>query len=275
MRFTKNFKMDKVNDNGAAGGGIPIPPNPGATTQQPPPENPPPIEKTGAESINFGYDTTPPADESPKEKGEETPTGTTPTETPITKISEIKEPGTGYGEEAVKVEDISAPVDPAAPPTPPDEYDKVLGHIPKENAAEIKAFAIENKVSPEVAKKWADKAAEAIKAQEVNAANMERQAEQAKNTQRKKWHDELKADPDFGGANFQANVVRSEKVLAEFMPETKKFLTERKSMLPPYVMRDLAKMAAHLYATDKLNSGEPPVVAETEKVVDRVKDFYT
>ena len=277
MKFTENLKMDKVNEGGGAAGGMPTPDSVKPAAEQPPTATPPPAEAPGNEpDHNFGYEKTPAAAEPPKEEGAPSKTGDTPPETPVTKISEIKEPGTGYGEEPPKVEEVppAAPKPGEAPPAP-DEYDKVLGHIPKENAAEIKAFAIENKVSPEIAKKWADKAAEAIKAQELHAANMERQAEQQKNAQRKAWHDELKADPTFGGASFQSNVVRAEKVLAEFMPETKKFLTERKSMLPPYVMRDLAKMSAHLYATDRLNPGEPIVKAETEKDIDRVKDFYS
>ena len=39
-------------------------------------------------------------------------------------------------------------------------------------------------------------------------------------------------DPEFGGENFDKNVDRVEKVLEKYMPNMKKVLTERGSMLP-------------------------------------------
>ena len=68
----------------------------------------------------------------------------------------------------------------------------------------------------------------------------------------------MKNDPALGGEKFEHNVMQAEKVLEEFMRATKTMLTERGSMLPPYVMRDLARLAEHLYAAPVFNSGEPP-----------------
>lgn len=275
MNFIKNLKLNKVEDAGS--GGMPIPPTPPVTpAAQPPAAATPPAEPSGEEpDHNFGYDKTPAEGDKDKKEGTPPKAGTPPPEAPVTKIADVKEPGTGYNEEPPKVEEIVAPVAPATPPAEQDEFDKVLTEIPKEDAKVIKDFATENKIPPEVAKKWADQVKVNIAAVAVQRANMERQAEQQKSVQRKSWHDELKADPKFGGANFQANVVRAEKVLSEFGPDLKKQLTEGKGMLPPNVMRMLASLADKLYATDNLVSGDPPPKQEDEAVVDRVKDFYS
>lgn len=276
MTFIKSLKMDKASEAPAAGG-MPIPPTPGTPAEQPPTKDAPPPKEEGNEPNDFGYETTPPA-EPPKKEGAPPKAGDTPPETAPEKIADIKEPGTGYGAEAPKIDET--PVVDTPPETPPalDEVDKVLTDIPKEDAKVIKDFVTENKLTPEVAKNWATKVKQNIEAAKAHAANMEKQAEQQKNLQRKKWDTELRADPDFGGTKYETNVVRAERVLAEFMPQTKKFLTERKSMLPPYVMRDLAKMADSLYATDKLNQGDPPVSDAEKKpqtMDDRINDFYS
>lgn len=276
MRFMPNLKMDKASETPA--GGSP-PANPPVTPAEPPAATPPtPPKAEGSESNDFGYEPVTPAADPSKKEGAAAKAGDTPPETPATKIAEVKDPGTGYGAEAPVVDET--PVVPVVPATPPvqDEFDKVLADIPKEDAKVIKDFATENKLTPEVAAKWALKVKENVEARKVATANMERQAEQQKTIQRKKWDAELRVDPDFGGAKYETNVVRAERVLAEFMPQTKKFLTERKSMLPPYVMRDLAKMADSLYATDKLNQGEPPVTEAQEKpqtMDERINDFYS
>lgn len=262
--FIKPLKLDKVNEN--AGGGAPATATPPASSepaqQQPPAATPPAAQAQGDELDDFGYakvsEGNPPTPAAPK-AGDPAPKAAAPP------TEEITDPGTGYGKEPPVIED--APPAPAAatPPAATDELDKALEGLPKEDADEIKAFALENKVTPELAKKWVDKTKAAIEKNKLTAANMEKQIEQEKTRQRRVWHDELKNDKDFGGANFDSNINRAEKVLQEFMPQTKKELTARKAMLPPYVMRDLAKMADHLYATDKLTTGDPipPVKEET------------
>lgn len=275
MLFIKNLKLDKVNEGGGAGG-MPLPPTVKSAAEQPPAEATPPAETPGAETDhNFGYEPTPPADTPAKKEGEAPKAGDTPPETPVTKISEVKDPGTGYREEPPKVDATPPVVPPVTPPAEPDEFDKALSDIPKADAAEIKAFATENKIPVEVAKKWGEKVKANVAAVQAQRANMERQAEQEKITQRKSWHDELKADPKFGGEKFQTNIVRAERVLADFGPDLKKQLTEGKGMLPPNVMRMLASLADKLYATDKLNPGEPPVAAAPEEKGDPIKDFYS
>lgn len=271
----KNFtmKMNKVGDVAPGGEPPASPPKPPA--EQPPAAPNPPAKAEGDIEIDdFGYAKVPAADPSKKE-GAATKAGDPPPETPVTKISEVKEPGTGYGEEPPKVDEVVAPpAPPVVPPAELDDFDKVLADIPKEDAKTIKDFATENKLTPEVAKKWADKVKANIEIAKTERANMERQADQQKKIQRKQWHDELKADATFGGEKFQLNVVRAERVLVDFGPDLKKQLTEGKGMLPPNVMRMLAAVANKLYATDTLPQGDPPPKAESTEEVDPVKDFY-
>ncbi len=271
----KKPRLDKVSDGSPAGGMPPVPPViPKPPEQQPPAETPAPAEGKGSEFDDFGYPKAAPAEAPPKE-GEKPKEGDPQPKAAAKEPEEVAEPGTGYGDKAPKVEDAVPPVIPAVPPQAPDDIDKALEGVPKEDALEIKAFAVEHKLTPEVAKAWGDKVKAAVAQNAVEVANMERIAEQQKSQQRHSWYNELKNDKDFGGANFDRNRLQAEKVLQEFMPSTKKELTARGSMLPPYVMRDLAKMGDHLYATERLTQGDPivPVVPENKK--DEALEFYT
>lgn len=89
------------------------------------------------------------------------------------------------------------------------------------------------------------------------------QAEAVKK-QRSDWKGELQGDPEFGGENFDKNVDRVNKVLDKYMPDTKKILTERGTMLPPYIMRDFLKLDSVLNPKTKLPVGEPPAVVKEE-----------
>jgi len=81
---------------------------------------------------------------------------------------------------------------------------------------------------------------------------------------RASWLTELKTDADFGGENFEANVDRAEKVLEEFLPNTKKALTGRGSMMPPYIMRDLLALYKTMNPTTKLITGDPIELVKKE-----------
>lgn len=267
-------RLDKASEK-PAGGGMPAPPQviPQPPQQQPPAETPAPVEATGGDFDDFGYPKAPAA-KAPEEKGEKPKEGDPKPKDPAEKPQEVAEPGTGYGDKAPEVPDV-VPVVPAVPPTAPDDIDKALEGLPKEEIEPMKAFAIEHKLSPEVMKAWADKTKLVLEKNKIDATNMEKRIEQEKMQVRASWYKELKDDKDFGGANFDRNRLQAEKVLQEFMPQTKKALTSRGSMLPPYVMRDLAKLADHLYATERLTQGDPivPVVPDDKK--DDALDFYT
>jgi hypothetical protein len=71
------------------------------------------------------------------------------------------------------------------------------------------------------------------------------------------WYNELKADKDFGGAKFDANVKMVNKFVGDFLPSLKKMLTEKDGMMPPSVMKDYLSLAKKLNETEKLVQGDP------------------
>lgn len=105
-----------------------------------------------------------------------------------------------------------------------------------------------------------------------------RQAENAKKVkeQRAGWVKELKEDPDFGGESFGSNVKKVDRVLNDFLPNVKKKLTESKGMLPPYIMRDLAKLSKNLYGTEGFVKGEEQQSKKEVKSEDQeIDEFYS
>lgn len=260
LNFMPKLKLDK--DKGEGGGGSP--PDESKEDPAPPAGDPPPKEE-GDNLDEHGYEKV------PKEEGDKEKAGDPPKEDPAPK--EIKDPATGYGDEPPKPED---PPKEDPPPKPdPDELDPVVEGLPKEEADKIKDFVKKHGVTKDHAKAFADLRKVEIAEAEAHFKKQEKEFEQQKIRIRAEWHKELKEDPAFGGENFKKNVSDAEKVLAEHMPQTKKSLTERKAMLPPYLMRDLAKLAKHLYSTEKLIQGEPKTPKEDEKVVDEALDFYS
>lgn len=185
----------------------------------------------------------------------------------------IEVPSTGYGEKPPEVE-VQA--------TPPEEKKDVdLGFelkvdeiIPKDEVSKVKEFAKKHSLTKEQAQAYFDlRKTEVQESKTAFEAAQKAQKLEVQQT-RANWHKELKDDPTFGGDKFDYNIQRAEKVLQEFMPGTKKMLTERGSMLPPYVMRDLVKLAEHLYSTQKLTQGDPSVAPKEKEEVDEALAFY-
>ncbi len=271
--FIKMPKLDKANPDGAAGGAPPaapvVPP-----AQQPPAAGATPPAEGGDTHDELGYEKTPEA-KPPEKEGAPPKAGDPAPKAPAPKPEEIKDPATGYGKEPPVVPD-APPAPPAAvvPPATPDELDKAVEGLPELDAKEIKAFAKENGVTPEVAKKWADKVKATIAADAVNATNMQKQAEQEKLRTRAAWHKDLKDDKDFGGEKFDLSLSRSEKTLSEFFPELKKELTETGQVLRPSVMRGLNRIAERMHATEKLTQGDPVVPPKKTEEKDAALEFY-
>lgn len=186
-----------------------------------------------------------------------------PTTTETTKL-------TGYGDEPPKVEEVKPPVEEPKSVKEYLGYELDLKGLEKTEAEKITAFAKANKLSEETAKAFLD-----LKKSEI-AADLKLKADQEAQTQKEiaalksSWDSELRNDPYFGKEKFAHNVQKVEKVLNEFMGETKNMLTERKSMLPPYVMRDLAKLADHLYSTEKLVQGEAAKSSEEKHFLEEL-----
>ena len=253
------FMIQEENKEGGASGGAP-------TNKETPPidqsKTPAPPEADGSKFDEFGYE----KEKTPVEPGKE---GTPPPK----EETKVENPATGYTEEPPKVDDP-----PVIPPPPVPKVD--LGYeldtkdLHETDVKKLTEFAKTHKLTKEVAQGLVDdRKAEAIALKKVIEDGKAAQEKAIKET-KAAWHKELKTDPTFGGENFDKNLMKVEKVLAEFLPNTKKVLTEGKTMLPPYVMRDLCKLADHIFSTEKLTTGDPkePVV---EAKQESPLDFYT
>lgn len=177
---------------------------------------------------------------------------------------EVEKKATGYDKEPEKVEEDDAEDSLSEEDEKKDDGQddaeeeiklKTEG-LEKEQAEEIQGLAKELKLSKEQAQKLVDREVERNKKLDKSIEEQRKAAERRRKEIRAKWHKELKEDSDFGGANFDKSVHKAERVLEDFFPNMKKELTESGAMLPPYVMRDLAKLAESLYAKPKFQSGD-------------------
>lgn len=249
--------LDKAADDKGAAGGT-------GSASETPPATPPADaagvtapQATGDERDAFGYKIIK-ADEPPKE-GEKTGKEKDPPAPPPKeeKLEDIKDPASGYG---VKPPEIPKEDDPPAgdPPEPPKDAEIDVKGLADAEVAKVKEFAKANGLSKEQAQKFADlKKSEALVASQAQAAAQKKnQIEVAK--LKASWHEELKSDKDFGGeagVNFDKSLLKVEKVLKDFLPGTKKQLTEGGITLHPTVMKDLAKLADKLYGSEKFEQG--------------------
>jgi len=183
---------------------------------------------------------------------------------------------TGYGEEPPKIEE---PKKEEKPPEAAAEAAKELDidvkDLPEDDAKSIKEFAKKHNVTKEIAQAMADmkKTEHAEVSQDIEQRRQD--TENRKKKMASDWHNELKNDSTFGGEKFAYNLKQAEKVIDQFLPNLKSRLLEDKQMLPPYIMKDLAKLAKHLYSTEKLTQGEPIVqTKETDDKEDHLA-FYT
>lgn len=249
-------------------------PTPTPTPTEVTPPVPAPVEEPKAGEVDdLGY-TIPAAPEST----EVTPSEEPKTPTPDEKTKDDKtgydkdEDSTGYGKEdetkEPKPEDKKPNEEDKGEEDKTDEekaaeeveanIKKHLEELPENFDRErVAAFAKENGMT--------DKQVEAyVKLEKENHASLVTERAEAIKEQRKAWKGELQGDPEFGGENFDKNVDRVNKVLDKYMPDTKKVLTERGTMLPPYIMRDFLKLDKILNPTSKLPTGEPPAVKKEE-----------
>jgi hypothetical protein len=231
---------------------------------------PPPVDAPKTIEVDdFGY-AIEASSEVEKEKAE-------PKKEPVVvEEEEIKDPATGYSTEEppapkevpiVKEEKKDPPADdPLAIEEP--------GDLLEDEIKELKAFATEKKLNKEAFKSLVDfKKAEVKKAQEfVNNQQKEAAALAAKT--RHDWHKELKADPTFGGNNFEHSLKDVEKILKDHLPNVKNKLTESKGILPPYIMKDLAALAKHIYGTKKMVQGDKIETKVTEEKQNDPLAFY-
>jgi hypothetical protein len=249
-KLQNKIPLDKADDatGGTGVGSAVVEPK---ITPTPPPEK---IDKapegTGDKQFDeFGYE------KISKDEGDKDPKAKKLDKKPDDKIEKL---ATGYDKEPpVIVEEVKPPV--VEPPVELGFELKVDEVIPKDEVTKVKEFAKAHGLTQTAAQAYLDLRAGEVKEIATAQAEAIKNAEREVAATRSKWYSELKADPVFGGEKMQHNVMHVEKVLQEFMPLTKKELTDRGSVLPPYVMRDLAKLAEHLYSTENLIQGEPSI----------------
>lgn len=248
LRFIPILKLEEIKDGQGAGASGNEP-----KTEQAPAQGDTGSQAEGDQFDDFGYPIT-------KEEGDKKPEGSgdKKSEVPKEEPTKIENPSTGYGDEPPKIED--------APPEKkedPKKDDIDLGFevnaegVPAEELSKLKSFLKKHNASKELAQELIDQRKQEIASIKAEQEAAEKEMKLERDRTRVAWHKELKDDPNFGGDKFGFNVLRAEKVVEEFMPNTKKRLTETKAMLPPYVMRDLVKLADHLYSTEKLVQGDP------------------
>jgi len=272
--FIAKINREQIKDGEPGGAPPPATPPPATPPAEPPKAPVEPPAAPAAETDQFGY---------PIEKKPGDPPATPPVDPAappkLPDAKDLKENQTGYELDESKVEPPPAepPKAPTEPPPPPTEFDKKFEKLPKPVAEEAKAEAKELGLEGEQLDKYVSRR-EVMVARNVAARQeAQRQAQADVQRQRAAWRDELVKDPTFGGQNFQANVVKAQKVLDDVMPATKKILTETKTVLPPYVMRDLASLYDRLHKSSTFTHGDPPAPPEppAKDKLSEALEFYT
>lgn len=193
---------------------------------------------------------------------------TPPPVAPVTEAKPVDKAVTGYGKEseAEAVKDTPPVTEAAKTEVPTTDEEKVkaeLAEVVKElpdsiDKDKLTKFALDNKLTKEQLVAYSN----LVKEDQKNSEASQKEAVKA---QRLEWKNELAKDPEFGGEYFDKNVDRVEKVLENYMPNMKKVLTERGSVLPPYIMRDLLALSKVLNPTTNLVIGEVGQAEGTDK----------
>lgn len=268
LNFMHLLKLEQLEaEKGGGGGGNPAAP---AAAKPPVSDNTP----AGDDAFDeLGYAKEPAAAAAPASTGKKDEGGEAGKKPESQAAADDKASNaSGYGEEPADVEP------PKADPPPAGEeidlgYELKTEGLSPEEAKNLKGLLKDLGATKEQAEKLLATRKSELKAAEESRKKAEEAMKQEQAETRKRWHNELKNDPNFGGEKFAFNVKRAEKVIEEFMPDTKKVLTERKSMLPPYVMRDLLRLGNHLFATESLKQGDPPAPPAPEEQDDALA-FY-
>lgn len=158
------------------------------------------------------------------------------------------------------------PAAPAAAATPAGEF-KVEVDLKDFNDVDKKLFT-ENfekyKLPKEAQQALVDIRKNYLQQQAVEQSNYQKELDAQILKTKTDWFNELKNDKDFGGANFDANTKMVNKFINDFMPNTKKMLTEKGGMLPPNTMRDFHAVAKKLYETEGFVQGDGSAASETK-----------
>lgn len=174
-------------------------------------------------------------------------------------------------QESVPQEDASGYLTEEAKPTeakPTEEKPLEINTETLDEATvkEVQEFAKVNGLTKEQAQAVADKYKALVQDQAKYKADYEKTVKETY----KKWEEDLRRDPDFGGANFVKSVYDVNKLLNENMPGLKNLLTSGGKRLPPSVMKDLNSLAKRVYGETEFNQGQ----AVSQKDTWKPTDFY-
>jgi len=254
--------FNQVNPGDTGGGGA----NAQTTPQVPPPAQsaPTPQAQGGIEYDELGY---PKAQSQPPAPNQTPQAAQPPAATPP-----AGEVNSGYNtpppppNAAGYVDPNAAPPAPATPPAAPAAF-KVEADLKDFSDADKQLLTQhfeKYKLPKEAQLALVDIRKSELVAQQQAQAQYQKQVEAETNRIKTEWFNELKNDKDFGGANFDANTKMVNKFIADFMPNTKKMLTEKGGMLPPNTMRDFHAVAKKLYETEGFVQGDGSAASETK-----------
>lgn len=258
-----------------------------SASEQAPPEkeaasNDSGTEKTGDTHDDFGYEVTASTESKESEAAPKAAPETKEKGSGYSEDGDVKG-STGYGDtdpEPVKAESEKGSQEEVVPKVEPTS-DKdsgefkvaEVGDLLPEEVTAIEDFAKTHKLSKEVAEALVAQKKTEVEKWAVTATEKQAEAKRDVARQRVDWHKELKDDKDFGGENFGHNIKKTEKVLDDFFPGMKNKLTTAGGMLPPYVMKDLAKLADHLYSGEKFVTGDTPAPPKKDEET-KPWDYY-
>lgn len=177
---------------------------------------------------------------------------------------------TGYGIGEATDKPAAPPASEAKPAVEPPKPGEFKLEVDMKDLSEADQKSLASIMEKHKLPKDAQESLVNLKKAEIAQSNQQK-AEQEKQYQaqilktKTEWFNELKNDKDFGGANFDANVKLVNKFVTDFMPNTKKMLTEKGGMLPPSTMRDFHSVAKKLYETEGFVQGDSSGASETKQ----------
>lgn len=194
---------------------------------------------------------------------------------PAEEEKKVENPSTGYGKAPKKPEEEKKTEEEKKEPSEESEEQKALKEIEEVlkdtdkllDKAKVTKFATENKLTKAQVEAY-------VKMVKEEEAHFAQEAKKQIEKQKADWFKELKEDKEFGGENFNKNVDRVERLLENNMPNWKKMLTERGTMLPPTIMKDLLGVAKALNPSAKFEGGEPPTPPEDKSNDNFLDEMY-
>jgi len=280
LKFKRMFMLYAPNEEGKDGGG-----GSGYEDTTPDDTNDEGSEDAG-DTDDYGYG------EIPEEAGDEKPEGKAddkPEQTETPKQDEkkpVEKSSTGYLDENGEPKSEEKPKEEPKKDEPPkteqkpgegDEFlkDVKFEGVNDEDKKTLSDFIKTHKLPKEAAQAMVDLRKTESEKIKAFAAEHDKKMKDLEAEVKRGWIKELKEDKDFGGTNFAHSIKAAEKVMSEFLPNTKIKLTGADKMVPPYLMKDLAALHKKLYSKEKFDSnGNNPTPDSDDNNPDAHLDFY-